>query len=121
MCNQETPVEATVSLSLDAIYDILAHQHRRSTIACLDEHGPLALPDLADEVARYEHDGMAGPIPEDEVRRVHSSLRHAHLPKLAEADVVSHDQDRDIVTLAENADVVERLLPPEAAECEEAA
>ena len=91
------------SLSRDTVHDLLAHERRRTVLACLGEHGPLALPDLADEVARREHDSPLPQIPEDDVLCVYLSLWHSHVPKLARAAVVTYDQARDFVRLGENA------------------
>lgn len=106
MSNQESEPDATNSLSRDTIHDLLAHQRRRNVLAFLHEHGPLALPDLADELASLEHGTPLAEVPEDDVLRVYTSLWHVHIPKLAEATVVSYNQDRDVVALAENADLV---------------
>lgn len=109
MSNRET-TESTASASLDTLYDLLANRRRRYAISCLNDHGSMALPDLADEVVCYENDAPITEIPEDEVLRVYSSLWHAHIPKLAEAGVVEYDQDQDIVTLGGNADQVWPIL-----------
>ncbi|WP_136718488.1 DUF7344 domain-containing protein [Halorientalis salina] len=108
MSNQET-TEPTASASLDTLYDLLANQRRRYAISCLQDHGSIALPDLADEVVCYENDAPITEIPEKEVLRVYSTLWHAHIPKLAEAGVVEYDQEQDIVTLGGNADQVDSL------------
>ncbi len=63
----------------------------------------MTLPDLADEVAVRERGTTIAAIPGEEVKRVYMSLYHSHIPKLANADVVAYDQERDMVALAENA------------------
>lgn len=37
------------------------------------------------------------------------SLYHSHLPKLAGAGVVDYDRDRDLVTVSEDTDLLERF------------
>lgn len=93
----------------ETVHDLLATERRRHALRCLTDHGSLALPDLADEVARREHDAPLPEIPEDAVLRIYLSLYHTHVPKLAEAGVVRYSQDRDVVALAEQADAVERF------------
>lgn len=92
------------TLSLDALHDLLAHHRRRHVLVCLDQHRQLPLADLADEVASQEHGEPITEITEEAVLRIYSSLWHAHIPKLEEADVVEYDQDRDTVALGANAD-----------------
>ncbi|MFC7155815.1 hypothetical protein ACFQPA_10145 [Halomarina halobia] len=92
------------ALSADSIFDALAHRRRRCVIYCLREYDtPMTLPDLADEVAVRERGTTIAAIPGEEVKRVYMSLYHSHIPKLANADVVAYDQERDMVALAENA------------------
>lgn len=98
-----SPEASRGSLSRDTVHDLLADERRRTMLACLDEHGPLVLPDLADEVARAEHDSPLPQIPDDDVLCIYLSLWHRHVPKLSEAAVVAYDQDRDLVALGENA------------------
>lgn len=98
-------------VSADAVFEILAEERRRYLIESLAEHGySLTLADLADEVASREHDAHITEIPEEAVLRTYLTLYHQHVPKLAAADVVTYDQNRDMVARAENATVVERVL-----------
>lgn len=94
------------SLSRDAAHSLLADERRRTLLRCLGDHGPLGVADLADEVARAEHDAPLPQIPDQEVRSVSLSLWHCHLPKLDANDVVDHDRDRDRVALGANAAVL---------------
>lgn len=104
------------SVSLDTVFDLLTHQRRRYALACLKEHGSLALADLADEVACRENDCPITEVPEDEVLRVYSALWHAHVPKLAAHGVVAYDQERDLVALGENVEAVTRVASLDAIE-----
>lgn len=98
------------SPSLDTVFDLLSDQRRRYALQCLSEHRSLTLADLAEEVTRREQDMPISAIPEEDVLRVYTSLWHAHVPKLSEADVVAYDQERDLVRLGGNADRVERVI-----------
>lgn len=110
MSYEETELKAHDTLPTDALHGLLAHHRRRHVLVCLDQHDRLALADLADEVAAREHDEPIAEIPEEEVLCIYSSLWHAHVPKLVEANVVEYDQDRDIVSLGANADQLQQYL-----------
>jgi len=110
MTNQEEDVQATDSLAREEVHDLLASERRRYVLSTLSAHGPLPLPDLADEIAHREHDAPLPQVPEDAVLRTYLSLWHVHVPKLREANVVSYDQESDVVALAENADRIEQFM-----------
>ena len=98
-------------LGSDAVFDLLAHHRRRHALACLREHGPvLPLADLSDEVAVRERGTRITEIPREDVLEVYMSLYHVHVPKLADADVVEYEQERDIVRVREDADRLARLV-----------
>jgi len=102
---------AAADLSTDTVFEVLAEQRRRFLLESLAEHGySLTLADLADEVASREYDAHITEISEDDVLEVYLSLYHQHVPKLAAADVVAYDQDRDLVARASNASVVEQVM-----------
>lgn len=94
------------SLTKDTILDLLSEERRRYVLSCLIDHGSLALPDLADEIADQEFIPALPQIPEEDVLRVYLSLYHTHIPKLEEANVVVYDQESDRVAFAENADIL---------------
>lgn len=95
---------------LDDVLDILASQRRRYILHCLQTHVlPLALADVADEVAVYEHDTDITDISAEEVKRIYISLYHTHIPKLAERGLVTYSQDRDLVTLSDNGEQLRAL------------
>ncbi|WP_440771749.1 DUF7344 domain-containing protein [Natronorubrum sp. DTA28] len=81
-------------------FEGLAHHRRRAALRCLQEYGtPIPLADLADEVAVREYDTALPEIPAENVTRIYMSLYHTHIPKLADAEYVRYDQERDAVTL----------------------
>lgn len=78
--------------------DLLADRRRRYALRVLSARGgALALSDLATEVAAREYGTRSVDASSNVVERVHASLYHDHVPRLADAGVVSHDQDRDTV------------------------
>lgn len=98
-------------LSLDVLFDALADRRRRRVLRCLREYRtPMALADLADEVAAREQELPVPEVPPGEAERVYASLSHAHLPKLADANVVEYDRERGSVALSENSERAEPLL-----------
>lgn len=89
-------------MDLDIPFEILANRRRRFVIVCLDEHGtPMPLSDLADELARWEHDTPLPEIPADAVHSIYLSLYHHHIPKMEKGTIVEYSQERDAVHLYE--------------------
>jgi len=96
--------------SPDRVIRLLADERRRYALRCLLKHDALPLADLADEVAVRERDEPIGEISAEEVKHVYMSLYHTHVPKLAQAGVVTYDQDADAVAVDEYADLAGRYL-----------
>ena len=85
-----------------AIYDCLSRSRRRYTLYRLHEAPkPVALADLAEDVADWEVDETGSEIDPETVKDVYMSLYHNHVSKLADADLVRYDQERDEVELLE--------------------
>lgn len=86
---------------LDTLFSMLSDERRRYALYCLDEHrNPVALADLADEVARLEHDARTvAEVPAEDVKSVYMSLYHNHVPRLEDAGIVSYSQSADTVRL----------------------
>lgn len=106
--------DETDALSLETLHGLLGRRRRQHVLACLNQHDELALADLAEEVAVRECDEPITEISEDAVLRIYTSLWHAHVPRLADANVVEYDQDRDVVSLGANAAQLEQYLPSDA-------
>lgn len=86
--------------SLDDVFGVLAHRHRRDTLVVLAEHETsLTLLDLANEIARREHGAPVDEISEETIKTVHIDLYHCHVPKLAEAGFVDYDRGTNFVEL----------------------
>ncbi len=89
--------------SFDPHCKIQADRRRHCALHCLHQFDvPLALADLAEEVAVREHDTPITEISAEEVKRIYMSLYHDHIPELKDASVVHYDQERDVVALSEN-------------------
>ena len=111
----ETPEGATNSpssqLSTTTLFDVLANQRRRYALRSLKAYEtPITLADLADDVAIREHERPITEIPAEEVKRVYTSLYHAHIPKLADEGILEYSQEQDMVALSEDVDQLESLL-----------
>lgn len=83
------------------LFDILSHKRRQYILYCLDRYQtPMALADLADEVARLEHDvATLLQIPKEDVKQIYIDLYHSHLPKMEDANLLEYSQDQDTVRL----------------------
>lgn len=84
--------------SLSELLDALADRRRRRVLRLVSDHQtPLALSDLADEVAAAEHDGRFTDISGREIKQTYISLYHSHVPKLAAVGLLEYDQEVDAV------------------------
>ncbi|WP_227379690.1 DUF7344 domain-containing protein [Haladaptatus halobius] len=89
----------TAELSADESCTVFVEPRRRYVLYCLKtSKRPIPLADLADELVRWEID-MAPTAVQDERERIYVSLYHCHLPKLADANLISFDMNRKLVTL----------------------
>lgn len=88
----------TAGMDATAIFDILAHPHRRHLLRCLSRYDePLALADLAEGTAERVLDTPLQDISAETIKRIYMSLYHRDIPKLADVGVVEYDQEQDIV------------------------
>ena len=86
-------VEGDGALALSTAFDLLARQPRRRLLVWLHQHAPNEV--SLDAIGRHLSNGESGGLTEGEGwdQRVELALHHVHLPKLAEADVVTYDPD----------------------------
>ena len=79
-------------------FDLLSNRRRRYVIHALkhaDE--PLDVAELSTRVTAWELDVDPETVDYEDRRNVHSTLRRTHLPKLEEKDVISVDDETDLV------------------------
>lgn len=77
----------------DTVCSLLGHELRRAVLRCLmTESGPVALDDLAEQLAGADHRTDAG-------ERLQVRLHHMHLPKLAEENAIAYDRDTAAVSI----------------------
>ncbi|MFB6301992.1 MAG: hypothetical protein ABEH78_03935 [Haloferacaceae archaeon] len=90
-------------LSPERIEALLTNRRRRYALRCLyARQNPVSLPDVADQVTRWEYDD---PVEErlDERLHIYMSLYHDHLPVLEAAGLVRYSQAADAVELTAHA------------------
>ncbi len=74
------------------VYDALSNERRRRVLSMLSEETtPLDVAELAHVVATAETADQPHGTLDDHVTRVHTSLHHVHLPKLADLGLVEYD------------------------------
>lgn len=91
--------------------ELLAHRDRRYLLYCLVLYTPpVPLAMIADQLAVWTH----APRPEAqylrERLRIYNALYHDHLPVLCDADLVTYDQEDDMVDVGPAAERVEPVL-----------
>lgn len=97
--------------AVDVLFDVLADSRRRYTLECLCEfQTPMALADLAGEVASREQERPVPAIPAEEVKQVYTSLYHVHIPKMADANIVEYTREQDMVVLTPDSEQIEPFV-----------
>lgn len=92
-------------------YTILASPHRRHALHILgDAESPLALADLAADIAGRESKDANGDIDWKRIKRIHTALYHNHIPRCAELGLVEFNAARQTVTLSDSASSAEGPL-----------
>lgn len=86
---------------LDSLYRALADRKRRLAVQCLSEHRELTLPDLAELVTERECEMALHEVSEERVRDVYLTLYHRHIPILEDAQLLTYQQEHDIVVEAD--------------------
>lgn len=82
------------------LFHVLADRRRRYVLHCLEEsETPMALTDIVDELVHWENESLSTAVDRE---RIHISLYHCHLPKLADLGLVSYDKDQKTVEVSED-------------------
>ena len=104
-----TNEQGVEELTADTILELLANRRRRYLLYALrDKDEPIELSKLAETVAGWEHDVPPADVEKNEYKSVYVSSVQCHVPKLADAGVVDHDENNHTVILSEN---FEQLRP----------
>lgn len=88
----------------DAVFDVLSNARRRYAIELLNQHEPgdeIELGDLVEYVAARENDTTIANVDYKQRKRVYSSLRQTHLPKLDDCGLIEYDRSRGTIELGD--------------------
>ncbi|WP_255171674.1 DUF7344 domain-containing protein [Natrononativus amylolyticus] len=98
-------------LSKDVIFELLKNRRRREVLQyLLEAEETVTLGELAEQIAAWENDTDVNALNSDQRKRVYVALYQTHLPKMDDAGIVEYDQDRGLITLADNADLLMMYL-----------
>ena len=98
-------------LSKDVIFELLKNRRRREVLAyLLDAEETVTLGELAEQIAAWENDTDVNALSSDQRKRVYVALYQTHLPKMDDAGIVEYDQDRGLISLSDNADLLMMYL-----------
>ncbi|MDG5760912.1 ArsR family transcriptional regulator [Natronococcus sp. A-GB1] len=98
-------------LSKDVIFELLKNRRRREVLTyLLEADETVTLGELAEQIAAWENDTSVNALSSDQRKRVYVALYQTHLPKMDDAGIVKYDQDRGLITLADNADLLMMYL-----------
>ena len=98
-------------LSADTILELLANRRRRYLLYALrGRDDPIELSALAEQIAGWEQDVPPEEVAKNEYKSVYVSSVQCHVPKLADAGVVDHDEENHTVILGENFEQLEPYL-----------
>lgn len=107
----EATTDRTSERSIDekTVGDVFEHTRRRIVVNYLRScESAVELDELAGQVAAREFDTAREDVPSDRYERVLVSLYHTHLPKLADAGIVTIERN-DGVHVTRNDGVFEAL------------
>ncbi|SDQ94678.1 DUF7344 domain-containing protein [Natronobacterium texcoconense] len=98
-------------LSKDVIFELLKNRRRREVLAyLLEAEETVTLGELAEQIAAWENDTDVNALSSDQRKRVYVALYQTHLPKMDDAGIVEYDQDRGLISLSDNADLLMMYL-----------
>ncbi|WP_224332587.1 DUF7344 domain-containing protein [Haloprofundus halobius] len=89
---------------------LLSSQRRVYVLLTLREvESPMRLPILVYETALREVDSP-NDVTEEQLERVEITMRHVHLPKLEEHEMIQYDPENQQVSLADDIEELEAIL-----------
>jgi hypothetical protein len=85
-------------LSKGEIFDVLQNQRRRYVLQYLERvDEPVALSDLAVQVAAWEYQTTVEEVTNDQKKRVYTTLQQTHLDRMEEAGIVEYDAEENLI------------------------
>lgn len=95
----------------DELFNVLSHPYRRFMLQYLLTAGePTLVSELTTELVAWESQRATSDRIGDDRQGIGVTLRHCHLPKMAEADVIRYDAAQQTVTLGDRTDEVRTHL-----------
>lgn len=88
----------------EEVFEVLSNARRRYAIELLNQHEPgdeIDLGDLVEYVAARENDTTIADVDYKQRKRVYSSLRQTHLPKLDGCGLIEYDRSRGTIELGD--------------------
>ncbi len=99
----------TDALPIDEVFALLQNERRRNVLHYLADReadaGPVAIGELAEQLAAWETGTPVAQLTSDERKRVYVSLYQVHLPKMDDMDVIRFNKPRGTIERGENADI----------------
>lgn len=98
--------------SRDEIFTVLSNRRRRWVLYYLKQHDghQVTFRTLVDSLSAWEYDQPAEELSWKERKRIYTSLRQVHLPKLADAGIIEYNRSRGIVEPTEDVREVQMYL-----------
>lgn len=97
------------STEYETVLELCQSKYRRVILAVLTgEQRALTVNDLAKTIVEQVHQKSVSETSKDEITQIQVSLHHVHLPKLAEAGLVTWDPDGKLV---EPTEQLEHMRP----------
>ena len=104
-------------LELDEVFEALDHPRRRYLLYTLVNGGnEETLPRLAARIAAWEQNTDVSEVTDEKQQKVHVSLYHSHIPKLAALGIIDYQEKKDIIVRAVNTTQVQAVLDGAGAE-----
>lgn len=89
-------------LSRDECFEVLSSRRRRHTLHYLTQQAcQVSVGDVARQVAAWENGVDLAEVTSTERKRVYTSLRQVHLPKMERLNVVEYESSRGLVSLTD--------------------
>lgn len=96
-----------VDLDTDDLFDVLSNSRRRFVVACLHAStDPMAVADVAEELAEWECDTPRDEITSEQVTSRSIALHHTHVPKMVDAGMIEYDRGRKTIALRDDCEEV---------------
>lgn len=96
--------------TVDRVYDLLSDRRRRHLLYLLLDADRLSIDEIALRLAAWEGETPMTAVEDDRRRRIGTALRHNHLPRLADHDVIEYDPDRETVVPGPDFDTVDSFV-----------